>query len=157
MLVFNYKNSPFLRIVLSIISSILWNLFMYELYFLKGTSSQGYISPDILMVLSILLVLNFIYLNKDMKQIVPLMFLGLGLIIITIGSVFPLYMKCFVMSGILLISTSIYIFKNPEPNKFGYNQTPINNTYNMTGTEFIGNTDVLKPRIPLDYPNPSNI
>ena len=154
MLVFNYKNSPFSRIVLSIISSILWNLFMYELYFLKGTSSQGYISPDILIIISILLVLNFIYLNKDTKQIVPLMILGLGLITLTIGSFFPLYMKCLVMSGILLISASVYIFKKSEPNRFGYNQIPINN---MTGTEFVGNTEILKQRIPLDYPNPSNI
>ena len=135
MLVLKYTFSPFLRIVLSIISLILWNLFMYELYFLKGTSSQGYISPDILMVLSILLVLNFIYLNKDMKQIVPLMIFGLGLIIITIGSLFPLYMTCFVMSGILLISASIYIFKKSESEN---DQPPINN---MTGTEFFGNTE----------------
>ena len=111
-------------------------------------------APALLIIISILLVLNFIYLNKDTKQIVPLMILGLGLITLTIGSFFPLYMKCLVMSGILLISASVYIFKKSEPNRFGYNQIPINN---MTGTEFVGNTEILKQRIPLDYPNPSNI
>ena len=70
-----------------------------------------------------------------MKPIVPLMIFGLGLIIITIGSLFPLYMKCLVMSGILLISASVYILKKSESEN---DQPPKNN---MTGTEFFGNTE----------------
>ena len=42
---------------------LLWSFFTYELYFLKGTSNQGSISPTILTIISFLLVFNFVY-NK---------------------------------------------------------------------------------------------
>ena len=151
-----FKGTSIIRNILATMSLLLWCFFTYELYFLKGTSNQGSISPTILTIVSFLLVFNFVYnIRHNMNQI-PLMVMCLGLIFITAGTSSSYY-KLLVMAGLALIGFSMYIMNSETRTRFGYNMTPID-TYGRINPEYgvsSLNTE-LHQRNPLDYPRPSN-
>ena len=60
-----FKGTSIIRNILATMSLLLWSFFTYELYFLKGTSNQGSISPTILTIVSFLLVFNFVLSDKE--------------------------------------------------------------------------------------------
>ncbi len=155
---------PIAQYMVTTISFVLWVYFQYELYFLKGTSLQGPMSPSVLMGLSLLLLVILLRGSYSLMTIPSFIVFGIGLLIISLGSLFS-YANMLVMLGIMMISVSLYLNrKKPDYNSsFGYSQSPVEvSNYRSTGPTFSGNGPAfgvqhIHPRSPMNYPMPSNV
>ncbi|MBP01532.1 MAG: hypothetical protein CMM25_01800 [Rhodospirillaceae bacterium] len=156
---------PIAQYIATTIAFVLWVYFQYELYFMKGTGLQGPMNTSLILGLSLLLLIILLRGARSLMTFRSLIVFGLGLLCITVGSLFS-YANTVVTAGIVLISISLYLNrKKPEipASSFGYNQTPVDvYNYRAAGPTFSGNGPAfgmqhMHQRSPMNYPLPSNI
>jgi len=142
----SYKSNDTVKIVLGVISILLWFVFIYELVFLTGTGRQGFISPNILLVFAFLLIFSFFHNMKHVFTGKKIYLLVAGLLCFTIGTRVKSYTSIALICVILFSLTLIYTDKTG--NSFGY----VKSSGNDTGIT----SQPLYPQQYIKYPNQSN-
>ena len=141
--ILEYKASDNIKLALGVISILLWYMFIYELVFLTGTGTQGFISPNILFIFSIFLIFCFFHNMKHVFTKKKLYLITAGLLSFTIGTRIKSYFYLSFICMLLFAISLVYADKNG--NSFGH----LKNSSQFTAI----NSNINESRYePLKYP-----